>query len=206
MTDVFDGILARFTHSGEQFARLLRTVTPEQWNAPTPCPDWTVRDLVNHVALANPQYVGLLRGESTPEFLARRGTDVLGDDPIGAFTRTAAEADAAFAEPGAFARTLAHPLGAIPAEQALAVLTNDRLVHTWDLARAIGADETLDPDLVTWAWTHLPEIYAGMSETPGSDDGVWRVFGAPPGELPSDAEVQTRLLHTMGRDATAIAG
>ncbi|PSK98861.1 uncharacterized protein (TIGR03086 family) [Murinocardiopsis flavida] len=199
MTDVFDGLFDRFDRANAGFERRLRLVRTEQWAWPTPCPDWDVRRLVNHMARGNLDYARLVQGGSAGEFLRLRDADALGDDPLGAFARSARTCAAAFAAPGAMDREVDYPLGAIGARQAFAVRITDAAVHTWDLARAIGADDLLDTDLVAWIDAHLARIYATLRESPTSADTTHRFFGAPDGTPPDGASRQARLLHRMGR-------
>jgi uncharacterized protein (TIGR03086 family) len=109
------------------------------------------------------------------------------------------ECAAAFARSGALEHVLDYPLGQVVGRQALAVRTTDSIIHTWDLARAIGIDDTLSPGLVAWASDHLDEIYDGLAETPADPRTTHRFFAAPPGEPSADASQQHRLLHRMGR-------
>lgn len=190
-------IVERFVTASNGFATTLAVVEPAQWTAPTPCTEWDVRQLVNHVAQANLNYVRLLAGASAAEFLRWRDVDALGSDPVNAFARSAEECAAAFVAAGPLERTLDHPLGRIGGRQALAVRTTDTAIHTWDLARAIGADEGLDPELIAWIHESLAEIYEGLAEMPTSPHTTHRFFAAPMGEPP--AEIQARLLHLMGR-------
>ncbi len=199
MVTYWDGLIDRFVTASSGFAGRLRAVGSDGWTRPTPCAEWNVRQLVNHVTQANRNYVRLLNGGTAAEFLAMRDFDALGSDPYGAFAASAQECAAAFAEPGAFQHMLDHPLGRLLGRQALAVRTTDTAIHTWDLARAVGADETLDADLVTWIDGHLPDIYAGMAEMPTSAETTHRFFAAPVGVLPNDASVLASLLHRMGR-------
>ena len=97
-----------------------------------------------------------------------RDFDALGSDPFGAFTASAQACADAFAHPGAFQHMLDHPLGRLLARQALAVRTTDTAIPTWDLARALGADETLNADLSPGSMNILFKIYAGMAEIPTS--------------------------------------
>jgi uncharacterized protein (TIGR03086 family) len=99
---------------------------------------------------------------------------------------------AAFESAGALDRILDYPLGKVPGRQALAIRTADTTIHTWDLARAIGADERLDAGLVAWVGGSLDEIYAGLA-------GADRFFGTP---VPAgaDASEQDRLLRRLGRE------
>jgi uncharacterized protein (TIGR03086 family) len=191
--------LDRLVLSSTEFERKLRAVRPEQWAWPTPCTDWNVRRLVNHMARGNLNYVGLLRGGTSAEFLRLRDADALGTDPVGAYARSAEECAEAFASPGALERILDYPLGKVTGRQALAVRTTDATIHTWDLARAIGADDGLDTGLVVWIDDHLEDIYAGLAETPVAVDTTHRFFAAPQSVLADDASRQDRLLRRMGR-------
>jgi uncharacterized protein (TIGR03086 family) len=198
VTDCFTDIRARFERASAGFARLLRGVGPAQWDQRTPCPEWTVRNLVNHMAAGNLNYVGLVHGATAAEFLARRDTDVLGTDPVGVFAGSVRACAAAFAEPGALDRLVDYPFGTVTGRQALAVRTADSVIHTWDLARAIGADERLDPELVAWLDDHVAEIYAGLPEMPVSARTTNGFFA--PARMPgADATQQDRLLLLMGR-------
>ncbi len=199
MASYWDGLVDRFVTASDEFARRLRAVRSEGWMWPTPCSDWNVRQLVNHMTQANRNYLRLLAGGTAAEFMAMRDFDALGSDPLGAFSASARECAAAFAEPGAFQHLLDHPLGRLLGRQALAVRTTDSAIHTWDLARALGADETLDADLVAWIDEHLADIYAGMAEMPTSSQTTHRFFAPPAGVLADGASVQARLLHRTGR-------
>lgn len=200
VVSIWDGLAERFIVASAEFERRLSAVRPEQWGWPTPCTEWNVRQLVNHMAQANLNYLRLLRGGTRADFLRFRDADALGDDPLGGFARSALACAGAFAEPGALALTLDHPLGPISGRRALAVRTTDSAIHTWDLARAIGADERLDDGLVAWMSEHLGEIYAGMTESPVAPGTTHRFFAAPTGTLAADASLQDRLLHRMGRN------
>ncbi|WP_246258265.1 TIGR03086 family metal-binding protein [Amycolatopsis anabasis] len=195
-----DGLLERFVLASSEFERKLRAVRSGQWSWPTPCTEWNVRQLVNHMARGNLSYLHLLRGGTSADFLRLRDADALGADPLAAYTRSARECAEAFAEPGALGRVLDYPLGRVPGYQALAVRTTDSAIHTWDLARATGDDDTLDAGLVAWIDDHLEEIYAGLAETPTAADTTHRFFAAPGDRLPHAAPRQHRLLHRMGRN------
>jgi uncharacterized protein (TIGR03086 family) len=196
----FTGITDRYTHASARFESLLPAV--RDWTAPTPCTEWDVRALVNHMARGNLSYARLAEGGTAAEFLRLRDVDALGADPVGAFADSVRACADAFTRPGALARVLDYPLGRIPGEQALAVRTADSVIHTWDLARAIGADDTLDGDLVAWVDGRLDEIYAGLAEGPTAPTS--RFFARPAGE-PGPSR-QDRLLFRMGRRTAASSG
>ncbi|MEV5712488.1 TIGR03086 family metal-binding protein [Amycolatopsis mediterranei] len=185
-------LLDRFLLASRGFEHHLRSVPPDGWGAPTPCAEWDVRALVNHMTRGNLNYVGLLRGATREEFLALRDADALGDDPVAAFTGSVRGCAVAFAEEGALDRVVDYPLGKLTGRRALAVRTTDSTVHTWDLARALGADDALDPGLVAWIDEDYDTIFAGLALGP-------RFFAEPP-PTPPGASRQDRLLTRFGRD------
>lgn len=199
MSDAFEVVLGRFSLACAEFERRLRLVRVEQWSWPTPCTEWNVRQLVNHVTRGHVNYAALANGGTAAEFLRRRDEDALGSDPVEAYTRTAGEFLAAFGQPGALERILDYPLGKVVARQAVAVRATDIAVHAWDLARAVGVDEALDPGLVAWIDENLEAIYAGMDEMPTSARTTHRFFAAPDGSVDADASRQIRLLVRLGR-------
>lgn len=200
MVHPFDRIIDRFVLASAAFERALRTVRPEQWTWPTPCIEWNVRQLVNHMTRGNLNYVRLVQGGTRAEFLQLRDVDALGTDPVGAYARSMAECADAFAVPGALQGILDYPLGQVTGERALAVRTTDSAIHTWDLARAVGADDNLDPSLVAWIDDQLEAIYAGLAETPTAVETTHRFFAAPGDVLDGHASRQDRLLCRMGRN------
>src|SRR2546430_12410533 len=75
--------------ANSEFARRLRLVGPDDWRRPTPCSEWDVRALVNHVIGANVRYQLLLHGATTEQVEATRTVDHLGDDALASFVATA---------------------------------------------------------------------------------------------------------------------
>lgn len=199
MSHRFAGIIDLYLLSGSEFTRRLRAVRPEQWAAPTPCPEWDVHSLVNHMTRGNLGYVALLNGGSAAEFLRLRDSDALHGDPVCAYVRSMRECAAAFGAPGALDRILDHPLGPVTGEQGLAIRTTDATIHSWDLARAVNAPEELDPGLVAWVEDNLVDIYAGLAESPVSVDTSHRFFAAPTAPPLAEESRQARLLRLMGR-------
>lgn len=185
-------LLDRFLVASKGFERHVRAIPPDGWAAPTPCTEWDVRALVNHMTRGNLNYIGLLRGATREDFLAARDADALGDDPVTAFTESVRACAQAFADESALDRVVDYPLGKLTGRRALAVRTADSTVHTWDLARALGADETLDPGLVAWIDESYDDIFAGLALNS-------RVFADPPAGAPA-ASRQDRLLTRFGRD------
>jgi uncharacterized protein (TIGR03086 family) len=120
-------------------------VRPEQLDSPTPCSEWTVGDLINHMIGAHFYFTAALRGQQMdpdappPDFAAH--------DPSGTFNQASSEMLRAWREPGALDRTVQTLMGPMPAQMLIGMFTMDNLAHAWDLARATGQDESLDPQL-----------------------------------------------------------
>jgi uncharacterized protein (TIGR03086 family) len=136
-----------------ELVRRLGLVTDTDWSLPTPCVEWDVRALVNHFIGGNRRYVLLLDGASAADVDATRTVDHIGPDAVHSFTSTAPALLAAFAEDGAMSRICHHPNGDRTGAELAQLRVLDVTIHAWDLARAIGADEHLDPDLVDFALT-----------------------------------------------------
>lgn len=192
-------VLGQFLAASTEFGQRLPFVRPGQWTAPTPCTEWNVRQLVNHMVRGNLNYVDLLAGGTREDFLRMRDADALGDNPLAAYTASVQLVADAFGRHGALDQVLDYPLGKVTGRQALAVRATDSAIHAWDLARALSVDDRLDPDLVTWISEDLEMIYAGLAESPVAPDTTYRFF-AVPGTLGDSASRQDRLLHLMGRN------
>jgi uncharacterized protein (TIGR03086 family) len=176
----------------EEFGARVRAVADDQWELPTPCSDWNVRQLVNHLVYENRWTVPLMNGRAIAEVGDRYEGDLLGDRPEQAWYESSAEAVQAVGADGALERIVDLSSGPTPATEYVSQLFADHLIHAWDLARAVGADERLDPELVDAcaAW------FASMED-------LYRSIGAigPRQDTPPGADAQTTLLAAFGRTA-----
>ena len=176
----------------EEFDARVRAVGDDQWELPTPCSDWNVRQLVNHLVYEDRWTVPLMEGSTIAAVGDRYEGDLLGDDPKGAWAESCAEAVAAVQADGALERMVDLSSGPTPAGEYVSQLLADHLIHAWDLARAVGADERLDPELVEAcaAWfTEMEPHYRAAG-----------AVGERP-ETPPGADAQTTLLAAFGRTA-----
>lgn len=173
-----------------RFGELVRLVGDDQWHSPTPDEDWDVRDLVNHLVVENRWTRPLMTGMTIEEVGDRFEGDLLGDDPKGAWEEAAREAVEAVGAEGAMVRTVHISAGAVTGEEYALQLFSEHLIHGWDLARAIGAPDRLDPELVGAAATWF-----------ASQEEAYRQAGAigPRPEIPAGADEQTVLLAMFGR-------
>jgi uncharacterized protein (TIGR03086 family) len=176
----------------EEFGARVRAVADDQWELPTPCADWNVRQLVNHLVYENRWTVPLMNGGTIAEVGDRYEGDLLGDHPMRAWDESSAEAVQAVGADGALERIVDLSSGPTPATEYVSQLFADHLIHAWDLAQAVGADERLDPELVAACAAWFEEM-----------EPVYRSIGAigERPETPPDSDAQTRLLAAFGRTA-----
>ncbi len=184
--------LSQFGFAMGEFDRRVRAVRADQWGDPTPCTEWDVRALVDHLVVEQLWAPLLLDGATMEDVGDRFDGDQLGDDPVAAWERAAAASREAFAAPGALRRSVALSYGDRPADEYCQEMTMDLTVHAWDLARGIGADERLDEELV--------RDVLGFIE-PRVEELVGTGLFAQPVAVGEDAAAQTRLLALLGRRA-----
>jgi uncharacterized protein (TIGR03086 family) len=182
-----DEIIERYTRIAGQFSDRVRAVPPDRWEAASPCDGWTARDVVRHLA----EWVPGFFGDQGVGFGDVPSVDV---DPVAAWNAVDAGLATALGDPRQASRMVENPFGPRTlAETVDLIVVPDVLVHTWDLARATGLDETLDVDQVR-------RMLEGMSSIP---DDVLRgdgMFG-PRIAVADDVDDQTALLAYLGREA-----
>lgn len=178
-----------FRRASDAFMERARRIGADQWAASTPCTEWDVRALVNHVG-GEWLWVGeLMSGKTIADVGSSLDGDVLGDDPVTTVARGQATAVAAFDAPDAAERTVQLSFGDTAAMEYAQQMAADTVIHTWDLACAIGADEALDPELVEYTYAYM----LGVAE-------LWRSGGAfGPACEPDSDSTQAKLLALTGR-------
>ncbi len=186
MTDLIEC----FERSTDLFGERVAAVSPEQWSDNTPCTEWDVRALVNHLVYECLWMPPLLEGQTIADVGDRLDGDLLGDDPVGAYRNASAEALAAVNQEGALDRTVHLSFGDVPGSLYVMQLFTDLVVHSWDLSRGIGYDDSLPKDLMEVAFEGSKPYEQALR-----DSGL---FAAPiePGD---DAPFQTVFLGFFGR-------
>jgi uncharacterized protein (TIGR03086 family) len=179
-----------FGAASETFDDKLHQVGAGQWADPTPCTEWDVRALVNHVVGEHRWVEPLMAGRTIADVGTDLDGDLLGEDPLAAWHHANGPSHAAFAEPDAMGSTVHLSYGDERAGAYCEQLVFDNVVHAWDLARGIGADDELPPDLVEWAIEWVTPILPMLTAS-GAFGEVLTV--------PDDADAQTRLLAMVGR-------
>ena len=186
------GAIEVYRRSVEEFGQRVMAVGDGDWARPTPCADWDVRALVRHLVYEELWAPPLLEGQSIADVGDRFEGDILGAEPHSAWKEAAAGALAAVEPADVVGRTVHLSFGDVPGREYTLQLFADHLIHTWDLARAIGADERLDAGLVASCATWFEAV-----------EDAYRSAGAiaarPP--VPGDADAQMVLLARFGRHA-----
>jgi len=181
---------AMFGGAVAEFDARVRQIGGRQWQAATPDEDWAVRDLVSQIVGEDLWAPPLLAGSTIAEVGDRFDGDVLGADPRAAWAAASAGAVRAVGEPGVMDRIVHLSFGDFPDREYALQLLADHLIHAWDLARAVGADERLDAGLVESCATWFDAM----------EDG-YRAAGVIGARQPvrDDADAQTLLLARFGR-------
>ena len=168
------------------FTARVRGVPDAAWDSPAPCEGWRARDVVEHLVTWSQGFISAGAGVELP-----RGPSIE-DDPVKAWSVHCDAVQDLLDDPATQERVLVNPyVGELPLAEAVdRFYTGDVFLHTWDLARATGQDERLDPD-------RCARMLDGMLPM----DEVLRASGhyGPRVDVPADADVQTRLLAFIGR-------
>jgi uncharacterized protein (TIGR03086 family) len=177
---------ARYRKVAGEFRERVEAVPADAWDNPAPCEGWVARDVIRHLVDWLPAHFFATWGiEHTP------GPSV-DDDPVGAWAAVDASIQAALDDPAiARAERESGPMGSMTFEASIDMIcTPDVLIHTWDLARATGLDETLDADEVR-----------GLAAAMEPMDQMLRESGhfGPRVEVADDADEQTKLIAFTGR-------
>jgi len=174
----------------ECWADRVNAVTDDQWDAPTPCRGWTVRDLVNHVVGEDRWTKPLVDGRTMAEVGDSLDGDLLGDAPVRSALDAAKEATTAVAEALPRGGTVHLSYGEEQLGEYVRQLAADHLVHGWDLAVATGGEVRLDPAVVT-------EVAGWYAER----EHLYRGAGMVAPRAVSHGGAQGDLLAAFGRDS-----
>ena len=169
-----------------EFTATVESTSTVAWDHPAPPEGWVARDVVRHLVEWFPAFLQGAVGITLP------AAPAVDDDPVGAWRFQTEAVQALLDDTDTAEREHDFPhLGTMSLGQAIDMIyTSDVFLHRWDLARATGQDETLDPDKC-----------AGMLEGMLPMDDALRQSGhyGPRVHVPDDADVQTKLLAFIGR-------
>jgi uncharacterized protein (TIGR03086 family) len=183
MTDMSE-TSARYNTIADTFGARLEGMAPEAWSAPTPCSEWTVRDLVVHVIGVHGRVIATLDSSKAPE-------PDLADDLLKQWWQASGRIRGALEDEVQASKIVSTMFGEQPfASLVDGLLCGDTLIHTWDLARATAQNEQLDPGAVSKTMETLVPL----------DDVIRTPSGFAAKITPAaDADEQTTLLNFCGR-------
>lgn len=189
-------IADRYRRHADAFEAKVAAVRSDQWANPSPCEKWDARDVVDHI-VAMHGYMLRPIGRSLPPGEG---------DPLTDFRAARAVVEEVLADPELAGQEVDTPTGRMTmADQIDRVVSDDLVLHGWDLARATGQDEAMDPVDVERLWASTSAIPPELMEkyrTPDAFGPGVEVFG-PEVAVPDDAPLQDRLLGLIGRDPRA---
>jgi uncharacterized protein (TIGR03086 family) len=186
----------RYRRHADAFGRKVAAVRSDQWSNQSPCEAWNARDVVDHIVVMHGVMLRPIGRDLSP-------APSVSDDPRGAFEAARADVEAVLDDPGLAATECDTPNGRMTLEQQIdEVISDDLVLHGWDLARATGQDDAMEPEDVERQWsitTAIPPELMEKYRTPGAFGPGIEVFGREV-EVPEDAPLQDRLLGVIGRD------
>jgi uncharacterized protein (TIGR03086 family) len=174
------------------FDHVARLAGPDDWDRPSPCDGWTARHVIGHVLAIQRYMESLMR--DTPVTMNPMVDPHLnaGDDPYGAWAAARDGILEAADQPGVLHRVVQNWSGPTAVDDMLGFNVADTTIHSWDLARALGVDDRLDPACVARALANVEPVAERLR--------AGGMFGAPV-EIGAGADAQVRLLASTGRSA-----
>lgn len=179
------------TSTADRYRSLAATMTDriaaipdDRWESPTPCDDWNTRELVRHLVDTQGMFLGFIGQEVD-------SSATVDDDPLAAWAAARDTVQGALDDPEVAGTEYDGYFGRTTFEQTIDKFgCFDLLVHGWDIARAAGLDETLDP----------AEVHRVFEDARSLGDSI-RLGGVcgPEIEAPAGADDQTQLLSFLGR-------
>ncbi|WP_405847247.1 TIGR03086 family metal-binding protein [Streptomyces sp. NBC_01518] len=179
------------TRSHDYLREVVAAVPEAAWAAPTPCTEWTVRQVLNHARIDQQAYGLVLTGDR-PDSDPFHPEDTLAGDPAAELDKVLRMVADAYAHLPADAEQVPTPLGPLPLPIAAATAAMDAAVHAWDIAAATGQNRPLDTDLAEGIWSAADRLVDQLRDS-------YRVF-APALEARDEYDRAEALLAFLGRD------
>lgn len=170
---------------------VLAAIRPDQYDQSTPCPEYSVRDLANHVVSVL-RRITVLGGGGSFMSVPHFADDVADGDWAGVWAKASEEFDAVWSDPAVLGRQIALPWGPVPGAVASMIYTNEFVLHIWDIAKATGQSPEWDPEMLA---APLASMHRAV---PAEPRGGQVPFG-PVVEVHEDAPGIDRLVGWYGR-------
>lgn len=178
-------ISERYRGLAQALTDKIRRVHVDRWSSQSPCADWTARDVVGHLVDTHGMFAGLVGLSVEP------GPDV-DVDPLGAWTAASSQLQALLDDDESASLEFQGMAGTTTLAEAVdRFICFDLNVHGWDLSRATGLDDRIDPAEFDRLWEAV-DAFGDLIRSEGTC--------GPAVDAPPDASEQDRLLAYLGRD------
>ena len=184
-------ILNLFDEGVQQFSRRVEAARADDWTKPTPDAEWNVADLVKHLIDEHLWMPPLLGGHDLETAEKMVESTQSAGDPAADWATAATASLQSVREPGALERTVSLSRGPTPAEQYVAEMVVDLTIHSWDLGKALGVNNDLPDELVSYVYGIVDDAKEMLASS--------GMFAAPV-SVPDDASLQDKLIAASGRD------
>ncbi len=178
-----------YDKASEWTAGVFGGVQTDQYDAPTPCPEWNVKEMMNHIIGGGHMFAAAAQGADMSNPGDPPG-DMVGDDPEGSYRRSAAAVRASMEYPGVMEQMVKLPAAELPGQAMYGIAISEALVHGWDLAKATGQDTAFPDDLAKAVYDYT---------APGVDFGRQGGFYGEEVEVGDDAPWHQKLVGLLGR-------
>lgn len=165
--------------TNELVTGLIAGLKPEHREMSTPCDEWTVHDLIDHMCGGAQMIAGGMQGQAPPA----EAPDFLAEGPAVGWNAAAAALVTA-ATPEALTATHQMPFGEVPGEMAVSVITADHITHAWDLASATSQNVHISDELAQFALQTWQQVVPAEGRT---GDGFKAVVPVADGASAVDA-------------------
>jgi uncharacterized protein (TIGR03086 family) len=189
--------VSMFLSAQRAFGERVHAVREDQWHAATPCSDWDVAALVEHIIDEDKWLTPLIHGldlDSAGKVVeGSRSLPVnggVGANLVEVWDEASLAAADALGEDGAMERTVELSRGPTPAAEYIGEMTIDHLIHSWDLGTAIGYREPLPADVVETVYGMIKDLDLS---------GFGEMF-KPAVSVPDDASTLDKLIAKTGRN------
>ena len=181
--------LAALARISTTFVDACTSILYHQWNLATPCSEWTLLQLVDHVIGGNRFTISILNGASGQDALAAALAEFeLDQERISSAATSANKQVRAFQSPGVLDAACSHLDAVLSGRQVLRIRTHELIIHTWDIMETIDPPALIQPASVNWA----------IDELGRPDSLTIERFGLVPAPSPLNASQET-LLQAFGR-------
>jgi len=174
----------------DQTGKIVSTMGYGQLKLTTPCTEWNVRDVVNH--LISSLYMFSQAAMGAPFNMEEFGVDRVKYDAVVSYGQESAKLKIALGRSGVLEQEWLLPFGETPGSLAVDIAIIEFVAHGWDLAKSTTSSVPLDPELSEVALTNARELVSQF----GRQEGVFGPEVAPP----EGADVHQRLAAFLGRD------